>query len=58
MQRMLMQITWLQFTSPLLKNVNRFHATDLFDALWKHQETSGFRMFLGGIKRDQWREMG
>ena len=24
----------------------------------KHQKTSGFVMFSGGIKRDQWHEMG
>ena len=25
---------------------------------WKHQKTSGFLMFSGGIERDQWHEMG
>ena len=29
-----------------------------FNTPWKHQNTSGFRMFLGGIERDQWHEMG
>ena len=29
-----------------------------FDTPWKHQKTSGFQMFLGDIKRDQWHEMG
>ena len=24
---------------------------------WKHQKTSGFLMFSGGIERDQWHEM-
>ena len=23
---------------------------------WKHKKTSGFRMFLGGIEKDQWHE--
>ena len=25
---------------------------------WKHQKTSGFLMFSGGIERDYWHEMG
>ena len=25
---------------------------------WKHEETSGFLIFSGGIERDQWHEMG
>ena len=25
---------------------------------WKHQKTSDFLMFSGGIERDQWDEMG
>ena len=25
---------------------------------WKHQKTSGFLMFSGGIERDQWHEIG
>ena len=29
-----------------------------FDTPWKHQKTGGFMMFSGGIKRDQWHEMG
>ena len=29
-----------------------------FDTPWKHQKTRGFMMFSGGIKRDQWHEMG
>ena len=29
-----------------------------FDTPWKHQKTSGFLMFLGVIKIDQWHEMG
>ena len=29
-----------------------------FDTPWKHQKTSGFLMFSGGMKRDQWHEMG
>ena len=36
-----------------------------FDNPWKHQDTPckhqktrGFLMFSGGIKRDQWHEMG
>ena len=28
-----------------------------FDTPWK-QKTRGFLMFSGGIKRDQWHEMG
>ena len=29
-----------------------------FDTPWKPQKTRGFLMFSGGIKRDQWHEMG
>ena len=29
-----------------------------FDTPPKHQKTIDFLMFLGGIKRDQWHEMG
>ena len=29
-----------------------------FDTPLKHQKTSGFLMFSGVIKRDQWHEMG
>ena len=29
-----------------------------FDTVCKHQETSGFQLFSGGIERDQWHEMG
>ena len=29
-----------------------------FDTPWKHQKTRGFLVFSGGIKRDQWHEMG
>ena len=28
-----------------------------FDTPKKHQKTTGFLMFLGGIERDQWHEM-
>ena len=28
-----------------------------FNTPWKHQKTSGFLMFLGGIERDWWHEM-
>ena len=37
---------------------SRFHGTGLFYRPWKHQKTSGFLIFTGGIKRDQWHEMG
>ena len=37
---------------------NPFHATDLFWYPWKHEKTRGFLTFSGGIKRDQWHEMG
>ena len=33
---------------------NLFHATVLFLLPLKHQKTSGFLMFSGGIERDQW----
>ena len=29
-----------------------------FDTPWKYQKLSGFLMYLGGIERDQWHEMG
>ena len=29
-----------------------------FDTPWKHQKTSGLQTFSGGIKTDQWHEMG
>ena len=29
-----------------------------FCTFWKHQKISGFMMFLGGIERHQWLEMG
>ena len=29
-----------------------------FYSPWRHQKTSGFEMFSGGIERDQWHEMG
>ena len=29
-----------------------------FDTPWKYQKTSGFRMFSGGIERDQCHEVG
>ena len=45
--------------------LTHFIATDLFDTPWKHleslpwkQKARGFLMFSGGIKRDQWHEMG
>ena len=37
---------------------NPFRATDFFYTPGLHQKTSGFLMFSGGIKRDQWHEMG
>ena len=36
------------------KQLNPFHATHIsFYTSWKHQKTSGFLMFSGGIGRDQ-----
>ena len=37
---------------------NLFHATDLFWYPLKTSENQMFLMFSGGIKRDQWHEMG
>ena len=48
-------------TSFLLVNafcISHFMPLTSFDTPWKHQKTSGFLMFSGGIKRDQWHEMG
>ena len=51
----------------LWKVFNSFHVTSIFlyprplvyfYTPWKHQKTSVFLMFLGGIERDQWHEMG
>ena len=29
-----------------------------FDTPWKHQKTSDFFMFSGGVERDKWHETG
>ena len=39
---------WLTHFMPLIS----------LDTPWKHQKSSGFLMFSGCIKRDQWHEMG
>ena len=39
-------------------HLNHFMPLISFDTPWKHQKTRGFPMFSGGIKRDQWHEMG
>ena len=36
---------------------NSFYAFGLFYTPLKYQETFAFLMFLGGIERDQWREV-
>ena len=41
-----------------LKELTHFVPLISFDTPWKHQKTSGFLMFSGGITRDQWHEMG
>ena len=38
--------------------VNPIHATGLFLYPLKISENSGFLMFSGDIKRDQWQQMG
>ena len=48
---------WFLFQH-LLKAVNPFRATGLFRYPPGKQKTRGFLMFSGGIKRDQWHEMG
>ena len=44
----------LQYILPL----THFMPLISFDTPWKHQKIRGFMMFSGGIKRDQWHEMG
>ena len=39
-------------------SVDSLHAIDSFYSPGKHQKTSGFLMFSGGIEKDQWHEMG
>ena len=40
-------------------NLNPFHHILIsFDTSWKHQKTKGSLMFSGGIKGDQWYEIG
>ena len=39
------------------KILHTFHATNLFWYPWKYQKTSGFLVFSGAIKRDQWHQM-
>ena len=40
------------------KVLTHFMPVISFYTPWKHQKTSGFLMFLGGIERDQLHEMG
>ena len=44
-----------EFRSPVLTH---FMSLVSFNTPWKHQKTSSFLMFSGGIQKDQWREMG
>ena len=41
----------------LLLIINPLHATGLFQNLLKNKKTSGFPMFSGSIKKDQWYKM-
>ena len=38
----------------LTTHLTHFMPLISFDTPWKHQNTSGFLIFSGGIKRDQW----
>ena len=40
------------------KSLTHFMPLISFDTPWKRPKTSGFLIFLGGIKRDQWHETG
>ena len=42
----------------VLNALTHFMPLVSFYTAWKHQKTSGFLMFSGGIERDQWHEMG
>ena len=47
---------WNSKTSPSVL-LNPFHANDSLLYLKKHQDTSDFLKFPGGIEKDQWHEM-
>lgn len=53
-QNLLMRI-YLK-TVPII--LNPYHAIGLFYTPWKHQKSSGFRMFRGCVKKDQCYKMG
>ena len=38
--------------------LTHFMPLAFFYTPWKHQKTSGFLIFSGGIERDQWHELG
>ena len=58
-----MQLLLLNAGGPLqlylfTKYLTHFVPLISFDTPWKHQKTRSFLMFSGGIKRDQWHEIG
>ena len=40
-----------------IQHINALHAIVFFSTPYKHQNTSSFLIFSGGIEREQWHEM-
>ena len=49
---------WDSFRRSFKNTLIHLVALISFDTPWKHQKTSGFLIFSGCMKRDQWHEMG
>ena len=53
-----LQDSFKWFLSNQISVLTHFMPLISFDTPWKHQKTRGFLILSGGIKRDQWHEMG
>ena len=50
--------SWKTFSTIFFQNLTHFMPLVFLYTPWKHQKTSAFLMFSGGIERDQWHEIG